>query len=110
MLQFNPTVPQSHGPKAPSPDSAPGTGLAVLAVRRQTDVLFESAQLGRSVFEEHLYASQYSEAEATALWWRQRCLDIEAHSESVHGADRARAERIVEQCKVERSYLFEMRS
>ena len=76
VSQF-PPVRQSFWPKACSPDTASGAELPVLAVRRQTDVLFESAQLGRSVFEEHLLASRCSKAEANALWWHQRCLEIE---------------------------------
>ena len=71
-------------------------GHPVLAMR-QTDIVIQAgAALGQTVFEEQVFASRHAQAEASAAWWRQRCADVEAHADSVHGADRAAAESLVE--------------
>ena len=117
LSQPSPAVPKSlqssfqsaalgSGTGDPPLDSAAGAGHSVLAMR-QTDVVVQaSSRLGHTVFEEHLFASRHAEAAAAALWWRQRCADVEAHAESVHGADRARAEHLVEQCKIECAHVI----
>ena len=64
------------------------------------------SRLGQTVFEEQSFASRHAQAEANAAWWRQRCADVEAHADSVHGADRAAAESLVEQCKLECAHVI----
>ena len=44
---------------------------------------------------------RHAQAEQSAAWWRHRCAEVEAFADSVHGADRAHAEALVEQCKLE---------